>query len=287
VKTVHNGIEYGIMQLIAEAYDLLRRECGLSNAQMAELFETWNKTEGLSSFLIEITAAILKKKDHLSSGDLIDQIKDTAGQKGTGKWTTNAAFDLGIAIPTITAGVDARIVSSAKDFRVAQAKATPLSVLAKRNIKNLEAAIQTALELSIITAYAQGFQLLAAYSQEESVLNLPTIARIWRGGCIIRSALLKEFQQIFAGSQEAAKKVRELFSENAQHAWRSVVALGAERGVPLPAMSASLWYYDAYRTEKLPQNMIQAQRDFFGAHTFERNDRSGSFHEEWQKGGNK
>ncbi len=283
VKMVHNGIEYGIMQLIAEAYDLLKRESSLTNDQLANVFAAWNQSDMLQSFLIEITEKVLRKMDADTGKSLVDLIKDAAGQKGTGKWTTNAALDYGVAIPTITAAVDARIISSAKAFRVEQSKSSPLSVQPHEDMADLIAQVRTALSLSVANAYAQGFQLLEAASKEHNWnLDMSEIARIWRGGCIIRSTLLQHYQKMFAGDPTAATFIRNKFSPDAQLQWRLIVALGALRGIPLPAMSASLSYFDAYRTERLPQNLIQAQRDFFGAHTFERMDKEGAFHSDWK-----
>lgn len=283
VKIVHNGIEYGIMQLIAEAYDLLKREGGYTNAQIADFFGAWNRTDTLASFLMEITERILRTKDAESDQDLLDVIKDAAGQKGTGIWTTGSALNYGVAVPTITAAVDARIISSGKEFRTKQSAKSPLVTEEKRTVQNLPEKIQSALACSIINTYAQGFQLLEVGGQaKEITLPIPEIARIWRGGCIIRSALLPYFQKMFSGDEHAAQWIREQCSSDAQLAWRSVVSLGALRGIPLPAMSATLSYYDAYRTERLPQHLIQAQRDFFGSHGFERLDRPGTFHGSWK-----
>lgn len=283
VKTVHNGIEYGVMQLIAEAYHLLRDVGGLSNAELADLFGEWSRGEDLRGFLMEITAKVFTQKDGETGKDLIDVIKDAAAQKGTGKWTTEAAFEYGVAVPTITAGVDARIMSSAKDFRAGQSKASPLQtddipVDRQELIDN----VRIALQLSMLNCYAQGFQLLSVPSQQEGWnLNIPEIARTWRGGCIIRSSMVEFYQRAFSGDRSVLEEMKRMFAAERQVAWRHVVALGALRGIPLPAMSASLSYYDSYRTELLPQNLIQAQRDFFGAHTFERLDKPGAFHAQW------
>lgn len=283
VKTVHNGIEYGMMQLIAEAYQLLKEVGGLSNADLAQTFSAWSASRELKGFLMEITASIFMTKDPETGADLLDVIKDTAAQKGTGKWTTESAFDFGVAVPTITAGVDARIMSSAKAFRVQQAGATPLKIEdIPVDRTELIANVRTALELSMMNAYAQGFQLLSEASKQQSWnLNIPEIARTWMGGCIIRSSMVDMYRKAFAGDRDAGFALRARFDGQNQIDWRHVVALGALRGVALPAMSSALWYYDAYRTARLPQNLIQAQRDFFGAHTFERTDKDGSFHHQW------
>lgn len=285
VKTVHNGIEYGIMQLIAESYHLLKSLGGLSNKELADVFGEWSRSQDLKGFLMEITAKIFTKKDDPSSADLIDVIKDAAAQKGTGKWTTIAAFNYGVAVPTVTAGVDARIMSSAKDFRTLQAKATPLVVDdIPIDKKDLIANVRVALELSMLNAYAQGLQLLSEGSKQSSAgwnLNIPEICRVWCGGCIIRSTMVELYQKAFAGDRDAGLALRARFAGQNQIDWRRIVALGALRGIPLPAMSSALWYYDSYRTERLPQNLVQALRDCFGAHTFERLDKEGSFHADW------
>lgn len=283
VKTVHNGIEYGMMQLIAESYDLLKRIGGMSNAELGQTFTAWNASLELQGFLMEITAKIFAVKDVDSEKDLIDLIKDAAGQKGTGKWTTESAFNYGVSVPTITAGVDARILSSAKDFRVMQAKATPLQVDdIPVDRAELLKDVRDALELSILNVYAQGLQLLSEASKAEGWnLNISEICRIWRGGCIIRSTMVELYQKAFAGDRDAGLALRARFEKTRQVNWRRTVALGALRGIPLPAMSSALWYYDSYRTENLPQNLIQAQRDFFGAHGFQRIDKEGEQHGKW------
>lgn len=289
VKTVHNGIEYGMMQLIAESYDLLKRIGGMSNVELGQVFSSWNASPELQGFLMEITAKIFAVKDADSGKDLIDLIKDAAGQKGTGKWTTESAFNYGVSVPTITAGVDARILSAAKDFRVMQAKATPLQVddIPVDRVE-LVKDVRDALELSLLNVYAQGLQLLSEASKAEGWnLNISEICRIWRGGCIIRSTMVEMYQKAFAGDRDppgqavrtgAGLALRARFEHERQVNWRRTVALGALRGIPLPAMSSALWYYDSYRTENLPQNLIQAQRDFFGAHGFQRIDKEGECH---------
>lgn len=284
VKTVHNGIEYGLMQLMAESYHLLKQLGQLSNGEIADVFTTWSTSDDLRGFLMEITAQIFRTKDDAGKNDLIDIIKDAAGQKGTGKWTTDAALSYGVAVPTITAAVDARIVSSAKDFRINQSKLTPLEtddVPVEK--EELIVQVREALELSMLNVYAQGLQLLTVASKEEGWnLNLPEIMRIWRGGCIIRSLINEQYQQAFAGDKKMIEEIRARFRGERQQHWRHIVALGALRGIPLPAMSASLSYYDAYRSSWLPQNLIQAQRDFFGNHGFERLDKEGAFHGTWR-----
>ena len=280
VKMVHNGIEYGIMQLLAETYHLLR-VTGKSNAQIADIFEKWNEDPWLQSFLLEITVKILRKKDPDTGEDLVDIIRDQAEQKGTGKWTVNAALEYGVVVPTITAAVEARIVSSAKDFRVLQSKTPPVPAEASVPDAFVQK-LQIAFEASVINTYAQGFQLLSVPSQaNEWNLPMSEIARIWRGGCIIRASLLAHWQKMFTGDQAAAKLIRDRFSGDRQKGWREVIAFAVLRAIPVPALQASLTYFDAYRTERLPQNLIQAQRDFFGAHQYERLDREGKFHTSW------
>ncbi|MEK7590679.1 MAG: NADP-dependent phosphogluconate dehydrogenase [Patescibacteria group bacterium] len=284
VKMVHNGIEYGIMQLIAECYHILKSEGRLSNTELSDVFEQWSKSEELGSFLLEITAEIFRMHDPDTGTDLIDLIKDNAGQKGTGKWTTETALEFGVSVPTITAGIDARIVSSAKDFRVQRsAKAAVALVDASIPKQELIAAVRSTLELSMIHTYAQGFQLLSVASGALG-WNLPIgeIARTWRGGCIIRSTILKYYQGAFQGNQAAGKHLAERCGGERQKAWRSVVAHASERGIPVPALSASLSYYDGYRSHWLPQNLTQAQRDYFGTHGYERVDKEGSFHTAWK-----
>jgi len=282
VKMVHNGIEYGLMQLLAEAYHLLKSG-GASNAEIGKAFATWNDDPSLRSYLLEITAQIFTKRDDMSKKDLLDVIKDAAAQKGTGKWTTDAAMTYGVAVPTITAGVDARIMSSAKEFRMEQAKQMPLQPVAS-SFPHMNEAVRDALELSVLNTYAQGFQLLSVASTEEKWnLPVPEIIRLWQGGCIIRADLLRVYRKAFSGDKDASAELRGRLSKEREGNWRHVLAHGALRAIPLPAMNASLSYYDSYRSAWLPQNLTQAQRDFFGAHGFERLDKSGTFHETWSE----
>ncbi len=285
VKMVHNGIEYGVMQLLCEAYHLLKH-AGYANAELAGIFKEWSVADDLRSFLVEITAEIFSVKDKETGKDLVDLILDAAGQKGTGKWTTDAAMGYGIAVPTITAAVDARIVSSGKDFRVSTAaQAKPETIGSAADKKQLLADVRRALDCSILNDYAQGFELIRAADQAEKWgVNRSEVARIWRGGCIIRSAVTEEYQHAFAGDKEASKRLRERCQGEAQKAWRRVVAYGASMAIPLPAMSASLSYFDGYRTANLPQNLLQAQRDLFGAHTYRRVDQPGVYHADWKAG---
>jgi 6-phosphogluconate dehydrogenase len=282
VKMVHNGVEYGLMQLIAESYDLLRSEGGRSNEELAEIYAAWNSGDDLQSYLLEITARIFEKKDPETGKNLIDLIKDVAGEKGTGKWTLSAAHDDGVPVPSISAAVEERILSGALEHR-RKARVLP-EVIEQPYPKpeKLTSRIRIALELSMICTYTQGFELLAAVSSEEQWnLNLGEIARIWRGGCIIRSAFLKKLQAAYVKNRSEEILLR--FQGDRQLDWRRAITTAIGRGIPVPAMAASLAYYDALRRERLPQNLIQAQRDFFGAHGYERMDHEGMFHTEWEE----
>lgn len=282
VKMVHNGIEYGIMQLIAEVYDVLRTLTEMSNEEMGQLFGEWNKKD-LQSFLMEITSEIFPFKDPDTGEYLLDMIKDAAGQKGTGKWTTEAAMSLGTAIPTITAAVDARIASAhpgtRKKMSVELPESLPEPIVDAVSVQELA---HDALLLSTVCTYLQGFDLLGAASEDHQwKLDLSEIARIWRGGCIIRSSLLPLFQDFY--KEEASRtKVFDLFRDATQRNWRKFIQLATERGIPVPANAASLAHFDTIRRKRLPQNLVQAQRDYFGAHTYERTDRDGTFHTEWK-----
>jgi 6-phosphogluconate dehydrogenase len=286
VKMVHNGIEYGDMQLIAEVYDLMRRALKLSASQMQEIFQAWNETE-LESFLIEITAKIFQTLDPETGKPLVDLILDKAGQKGTGLWTVKDALDLGVPVPTIEAAVQARILSSMKEERVAasaQLKGPDATFAGDpdRFIQDLRAALYC----SKICSYAQGMALLKKATVAHGyVYTFSEIPRIWKGGCIIRARFLGEIQSAYKRDPELVNLLLDEEFEQAiqerQGSWRRVVSTAAALGIPIPAISASLAYYDSYRTANLPQNLTQAQRDFFGAHTFERIDRPGVFHHEW------
>ena len=287
VKMVHNGIEYGDMQLIAEAYDLLKRSLGLSAGEFQEIFSEWNNGE-LSSFLIEVTANVFKKMDDETGAPLVDLILDKAGQKGTGKWTSQDAADIGAAVPTITAAVDARILSSLKDERLRASKllSGPATRFNAGSPQMLISAVRDALYVSKICSYAQGMSLLKKASDDYHYdLNLGDIAQIWRAGCIIRARLLNDITSAFRKNPDLPNLLLDgTFQEavnSRQHHWRLTLRTAIDAGVPMPAMSASLAYYDSYRSERLPANLIQAQRDFFGAHTFERIDKPGVFHATW------
>ena len=286
VKMVHNGIEYGDMQLIAEAYDLLHRGLGLTNAQLHETFAEWNRGE-LESYLIEITADIFTRSDPETGRAIVDLILDEAQQKGTGKWASQNALDLGAPIPTINAAVESRILSAYKDERVAASQ-----VLAGPEAKITDAPdtvigwVRDALYAAKICSYAQGFGLMRLASKEYGYnLNYGEIARIWRGGCIIRARFLNDIRQAFARNPNLPNLMVDPEFVQAmntrQAALRKVVALAAGSGIPALAFSSALAYYDAYRSERLPANLTQAQRDYFGAHTYRRIDRAGTFHTEW------
>jgi 6-phosphogluconate dehydrogenase len=289
VKMVHNGIEYGDMQLIAEAYDLMKNVLGLNHQQLHQVFAEWNTTDELDSFLIEITADIFTKMDEATGSALVEMILDTAGQKGTGRWTVMSALELGVSIPTITAAVNARIMSSIKAERVAASK--QLSGPAGQFEGDTQLwinKIRDALYCSKICSYAQGMALLRQASETYGYnLDLGECARIWKGGCIIRARFLNKIKQAFSEDPGLANlllapEFKQTILDR-QTAWREVISLAAQMGIPVPAFSASLDYFDSYRRDRLPQNLTQAQRDYFGAHTYERVDRSGSFHTEWMQ----
>lgn len=288
VKMVHNGIEYGDMQLIAEAYDLLKNVAGMGADELHQAFSDWNTTDELNSYLIEITADIFKKMDPDSGQALVEVILDAAGQKGTGRWTVNNALELGVAIPTITAAVNARILSSIKAERVQAAKLLPgPQVTFEGDRTAFIQQVRDALYCSKICSYAQGMALLSAASKAYGFeLNLADCARIWKGGCIIRAGFLDKIRAAFSADANLANLLlAPEFSDtilSRQGAWRSVIMEAARSGIAVPAFSASLDYFDSYRRDRLPQNLTQAQRDYFGAHTYERTDKPGTFHTEWQ-----
>lgn len=286
VKMVHNGIEYAIMQAIAETYDLLRRVTELDPLAISTIFRRWNEGK-LSSFLVHITAEILFRIDPDSEKPLVDLILDRAKQKGTGKWTTQDALDLGVAVPTISAAVDARILSSLKQEReqaadILQGESPHFSGVNEQFVEILA----NALFATEICAYTQGFAVLKAASDEyDYKLNLADVARIWRNGCIIRADLLDDIAKAFEEDPQLpnlmiAPHFADLLADAQQH-WRLVARLAIESGIPVPAISSALAYYDSYRTARLPANLIQAQRDYFGAHTYERIGEDGTFHTEW------
>jgi 6-phosphogluconate dehydrogenase len=290
VKMVHNGIEYGDMQLIAEAYDLLHQLGGLDNAALSDVFDEWNRGE-LESYLVEVTARIFRKVDPLGSGALIDAVLDQSGMKGTGKWTVQEAAELGEPVPTIASALDARLLSAMKAERVAAAKRlpgpTPKPVVSTDDERRaLIAEVRQALYAAKICSYAQGLHLLRTASITHGWdLQLGHIARIWRGGCIIRARFLDRIDAAYERDPTLTNLLLdpEFTAELAarQTAWRQIIGRAVSAGLGVPAFGASLAYYDDYRRERLPANLIQAQRDLFGAHTYQRLDREGTFHTEW------
>ena len=290
VKMVHNGIEYGDMQMICEAYALMKNLLGLKPAEMGEIFAAWNKGP-LDSFLIEITADILKQKDPATKKPFVDVVLDTAGQKGTGKWTSVNALDMGVPAPTIAESVFARCLSAIKEERVAASKVLKGPKVAKvspAKKKALIEAIRDALYCSKICSYAQGFQLMRAAQKEYGwKLNFGQIAQIWRGGCIIRAAFLQKITEAYAKNPKLANLLLDPYFnktiQKAQANWRKVVSLAVENGISVPTFASALAYYDGYRADRLPANLLQAQRDYFGAHTYERVDqpRGKFFHVDW------
>jgi 6-phosphogluconate dehydrogenase len=286
VKMVHNAIEYGDMQLIAEAYDLLRRHLQLSGAELHEVFARWNEGP-LSSYLIEITADILAFPDPETNNFLVDMVLDQAEQKGTGRWAIQAALELGVPIPTICAAVDARILSSYKSERMEAAKRFPIPghPFAGNRDAFIEA-VGEALYAAKIFTYAQGMALLrSAGDAYDYSLDCGEIARIWRGGCIIRARFLDDVRAAFRENPDLANLLLAPFFREvvlSRHtALRGVVRAAAESGIPTPGMNASLAYFDSYRSDRLPANLIQAQRDYFGAHTYRRADHEGVYHTKW------
>lgn len=287
VKMVHNGIEYGDMQLIAECFDLMQNVLGQEHAQMASAFADWNKGV-LESFLIEITSKILNERDPKSGNPLVEMIVDKAGQKGTGKWTSEIALRHGVPLPTIHAAVEARGLSSMKDQRMLASQKLSGPSRPKVNDPALLDAVRDALYCSKICSYAQGLDLLATVDREKGWgIDLGEVARIWKGGCIIRARFLQRIQGAFKKHRRLDNLLldEELggFLVQHQQSWRRVVSLAAEHGIPVLAMAGSLSYFDSFRRARLPQNLTQAQRDFFGAHTFERTDgKPGEFeHHNW------
>ena len=287
VKMVHNGIEYGDIQLICEAYAILKDVLGMDAAQLADTFAEWNKGE-LESYLIEITSVIFRKIDPDTGRPLVDMILDKAGQKGTGIWTLQAAIRQYVVISTINAAVEARVISSRKEERVAASKILPHPRVRqfKGNRTRLIDAVRDALYASKIVSYTQGMELLRSGSAEYKWnLNLSDIATIWRGGCIIRAKFLNRIVQAFRRDAALHNLLLDRYFtraiKKAQPKWRLVLATAIKHGVATPAFSASLAYFDSYRAARLPANLLQAQRDFFGAHTYERIDKPGTFHTDW------
>ena len=286
VKMVHNGIEYAIMQLISECYHILKVMGGLSNKEIHDTFTAWNKGR-LQSFLMEISAAVFAQPDDAGDGMLIDKILDTAGQKGTGAWTSQDAANVVAAIPSIDAAVSQRIISS---FKLQRTQATPLSITTGGSLdKNkLIAQLENALYSCYIICYAQGLQMLANASKEYKYdINLVSVASIWRGGCIIRAAMLEDIRKAYHNQSSLTNLMSDAhFStelKNSNEDFRTVLAAAITAGIPVPALSASLHYYLSFNSPWLPANLIQAQRDFFGAHTYQRIDKEGIFHTNWNE----
>lgn len=291
VKTVHNGIEYGIEQVLAEAYDLMKRSAGLSGVQMADVLAGWNGTEEMSSFLVEITEICLRATDPDTGGELVEQIVDAAGQKGTGLWTVESALQMGVPVPTIYAALNARVLSSMRSERMAAESvlpAPPAHAFSLGSPADGMAPLFDACVLACIASYAQGMALLQEASKLHNYnLDLSAIGQIWKGGCIIRARLLQRIQNAYTGNAALPNLlVDPWFAEQVNRrlpGLRQVVAGAALAGIPVPCLSSSLDYIDSYRTGRLPQNLVQAMRDCFGAHTYERVDKPGSFHTEWME----
>ncbi|MBC6974036.1 MULTISPECIES: NADP-dependent phosphogluconate dehydrogenase [unclassified Bacillus (in: firmicutes)] len=288
VKMVHNGIEYGDMQLICEAYFFLKQTLDLTAEEFHEIFAEWNKGE-LNSYLIEITADIFTKKDEETGKPLVDVILDTAGQKGTGKWTSQSALDLGISLPIITESVFARCISALKEERVHASKLLSgpkdKPALGIEKAELIEA-VRQALYMSKICSYAQGFTQLKAASEEyDWNLDFGSISMLWRGGCIIRAAFLQNIKEAYEKNTDLSNLLLDPYFkeivESYQGGLRQIISLAVQQGIPVPAFSAAISYYDSYRTATLPANLLQAQRDYFGAHTYKRVDKEGTFHTKW------
>lgn len=287
VKMVHNGIEYGDMQLIAETYAIMKHILGLDADMLHRVFSEWNKGE-LDSYLIEITADIFAKKDEETGEPLVEKVLDTAEQKGTGKWTSINALDLGVPLPVITESVFARFMSALKRERVAasQVLTGPQMKRVQENLEEWIEAIRQALYMGKICSYAQGFSQMKAASEKYNWhLDYGSIAMIFRGGCIIRAAFLQKIKEAYDRDPNLANLLLDehfrKITDQYQQSLRQVVSLAVENGIPVPGLSAAIAYYDSYRTERLPANLLQAQRDYFGAHTYQRIDQEGIFHTDW------
>ena len=289
VKTVHNGIEYGIEQILAEGYDLMKRVGGMSSLEMADVFAHWNSTEELSSYLVEITEVCLRTMDPDDGTSLVEKIQDKAGQKGTGLWTVVSALQMGASVPTIYAALNGRVMSSMKDQRI---KAEPIlkgpamQPFDMGSSADGMAPLMDAMVLACMASYAQGMELMRIASAEHNYnLNMPSIAQIWKGGCIIRARLLKRIQDAFnANPQLENLLIDPWFADQVNRrlpGLAKVVAGAAAAGVPVPCLSSTLDYINSYRSARLPQNLVQAMRDCFGSHTYERVDKDGTFHTEW------
>tara|TARA_Y100001968_G_scaffold94151_2_gene84603 strand:- start:7370 stop:8788 length:1419 start_codon:yes stop_codon:yes gene_type:complete len=289
VKTVHNGIEYGIEQILAEAYDLMKRVNGMSGDQMADVFGYWNTTDELSSYLVEITEVCLRTKDPTDGNDLVEKIMDKAGQKGTGLWTVVSALKLGASVPTIYASLNARVMSSMKNQRSKAEmllKGPSISNFDLGSIDDGMSPLMDAVVLSTIASYAQGMEILKLASEEYNYgLDMTSIAQIWKGGCIIRSRLLNKIQDAFHRDPQLQNLIIDpWFTDQINmrlEGLTSVVSTAYQSGIPLPCFSSTLDYINSYRSSRLPQNLVQAMRDCFGSHTYQRIDKEGSFHTEW------
>ncbi|WP_269612691.1 NADP-dependent phosphogluconate dehydrogenase [Prochlorococcus marinus] len=289
VKTVHNGIEYGIEQILAEAYDLMKRVCGMTGDDMASVMGYWNKTEELSSYLVEITEACLRVKDPDDSSDLVEKIMDKAGQKGTGLWTVVSALELGASVPTIYASLNGRVMSSMKDQRnyaETLLNGNKPSFVDFGKPSDGMPLLMDAVVLATIASYAQGMDILRLASEEYNYnLDMPSIAQIWKGGCIIRSTLLSRIQDAFKKDPRLTNLILDSWFtdqvNNRLSGLTKVVSAAANAGIPVPCLSSTLDYINSLRTSRLPQNLVQAMRDCFGSHTYERVDKAGSFHTEW------
>ena len=287
VKMVHNGIEYSMMQILAETYELLKNVLGYNNEQIYNTFEKWNNGR-LKSFLLEVTRDIFKVKDKKTGGYLIDVIKDQAKSKGTGKWTSQVSMDLQLPIPTINESVSARDLSKFKELRVALSQALPHQQIKVEDAAAFEVQLEQALYFAMITSYAQGLHLLEQASAEfKYELNLKEISQIWRGGCIIRAVLLEDIYQAYKKQPELPHLYSDESIQNQLKeiipGTRNVVITALKNGIAIPCFASALTYYDSLRTDKSPLNLTQAQRDFFGAHTFERIDEEGIFHADWNE----
>jgi 6-phosphogluconate dehydrogenase len=292
VKMIHNGIEYGDMQLICEAYSLMKDGLGLSNDDLYGIFDRWNRGE-LDSYLIEITRDIFSVADPETGGALVDSVLDKAGQKGTGKWTSQLALDLGVPTTLITEAVFARTLSALKEQRVRAGRVLPGPTGAPGHFRDgadregFVEEVRRALYASKLCSYAQGFFQLQAASEEKGWdLDPGNIALLWRGGCIIRAAFLENIKEAYDRAPDLENLLLDLYfrgiMESHQEAWRKVIGIAAGIGIPTPAMGAALAFYDGYRSPRLPHNLLQAQRDYFGSHTYERIDKEGNFHTDWQ-----
>ncbi len=289
VKTVHNGIEYGIEQILAEAYDLMKRVAGLNGDQMADVLSQWNQSEELASFLVEITEVCLRTKDPDSGADLVEAIVDAAGQKGTGLWTVVSALEMGVPVPTIYAALNARVLSSLRQERLAAESVLPPPASHHFDLGSADdamAPLRDACIAACIVSYGQGMALLQEASKLHNYnLDFAAIGQIWKGGCIIRARLLQRIQNAYTANPTLPNLILDpWFADQINRrlpGLRQVVAGAALAGIPVPCLSSTLDYIDSYRTGRLPQNLVQAMRDCFGSHTYERVDRPGNFHTEW------